>query len=71
MAELKDKILIVDDEIASRDELSTILKDEYEILEADTDESVMETLQDNEGRIALVIINLEMHTWMAKVCWTC
>ena len=43
MAELKDKILIVDDEIASRDELSTILKDEYEILEADTDESVMET----------------------------
>ena len=60
MAELKDKILIVDDEIASRDELSTILKDEYEILEADTDESVMETLQDNEGRIALVIINLEM-----------
>ena len=29
MAELKDKILIVDDEIASRDELSTILKDEY------------------------------------------
>ena len=61
MAELKDKILIVDDEIASRDELSTILKDEYEILEADTDESVMETLQDNEGRIALVINNLEMH----------
>lgn len=66
MAELKDKILIVDDEIASRDELSTILKDEYEILEADTDESVMETLQDNEGRIALVIINLEMHNLDGK-----
>ena len=60
MSEVKEKILIVDDNITDKEELKKILEDEYEILEAGNDELVMQLLEDNLGSIALVIINLEM-----------
>lgn len=60
MSEVKEKILIVDDNITDKEELKKILEDEYEILEADNDELVMQLLEDNLGSIALMIINLEM-----------
>ena len=38
MSEVKEKILIVDDNITDKEELKKILEDEYEILEAGNDE---------------------------------
>ena len=60
MSEVKEKILIVDDNITDKEELKKILEDEYEMLEAGNDELVIQLLEDNLGSIALVIINLEM-----------
>ena len=61
MSDIKEKILIVDDDFTNKEKLKKILEDEYIILEAQDDESVLQLMGDNLGSIALVIINLEMH----------
>lgn len=57
---MKKTVLIVDDNAFSREILSDILSDEYEILEADNGESGIVKLKSNLQKIAVLLLDVNM-----------
>ena len=56
----KYKILIVDDSEINRMILSEILKNDYDIIEADSGEKALELLQNEEYEFSLVLLDIVM-----------
>lgn len=56
----KYKILIVDDSEINRMILSEILKNDYDIIEADSGEKALELLQNEEHEFSLVLLDIVM-----------
>ena len=58
--EPKQKILIVDDSEMNRAILSEILKDDFEILEAENSEECLSLIEENGTGIALILLDIVM-----------
>lgn len=57
---MRSKVLIVDDMELNREMLTTILEDEYPILEADGGRKAIEMIRENKDDIAVVLLDLIM-----------
>ena len=58
--ELKDTILVVDDEELVKKSLSDVLKDEFEVICANNGKEALELLERNINRIAVIVLDLIM-----------
>ena len=54
----KRKILIVEDEYVNREIVKNILKDDYEIFEAEDGETALELLNSNKNSLSLILLDL-------------
>ena len=61
---MKNAILIVDDSRLNRETLADILKDKYNIIEAEDGRSGLEVLEKRKDDIVLVILDIVMPGWL-------
>lgn len=66
---MKNAILIVDDSRLNRETLADILKDKYNIIEAEDGRSGLEVLEKRKDDIVLVILDIVMPAWTALRLW--
>lgn len=55
---IRDKILILEDEDASRKKLAEIFQDKYEVFEAVTEKAAVDILRQNAASLAVILVNL-------------
>ena len=56
----KKYILIVEDELINREMLAMILKEQYELLLAENGEEAMRMIQENQNRLSLILLDLNL-----------
>lgn len=57
---MKDKVLIVDDNEINRAVLAGMLRDEYQILEAENGKAALPLMEENIDELAIVLLDLMM-----------